>query len=42
MLKLSKKAICCRYNHDIKAELGGKAKCSQKSKCQLYCFFINF
>ena len=38
MLKLSKKAICCRYNHDIKAELGGKTKCSQNRSINYIVF----
>ncbi|WP_316389692.1 hypothetical protein, partial [Enterococcus faecium] len=38
MLKLAKKAIYCRYNHDIKAELGGKAKCSQNRSVNYLVF----
>lgn len=41
MLKLAKKAISYRYNQGIKAELGGKAKCSQNQSINYIVFFIN-
>lgn len=38
MLKLAKKAISYWYNQGIKAELGGKAKCSQNQSINYIVF----